>query len=487
MHTLPARQSLFLMVTAAVFGWFLAVADQTPAAETKAPASLPNIVLIFCDDLGYADVGCFDAKICKTPHIDQLAKDGIKATSFHVAQAVCSASRTAILTGCLPNRVGILGALSNVSKNGIHDDETTMAELFRSKGYATAIFGKWHLGHHPQFLPGRHGFDEYLGIPYSNDMWSKNPNGKFPPLPLFKQQGDAPAEVLGYDTDQSRFTTDFTNAAVSFIERNAAKPFFLYLPHPMPHTPIFVGEERNSGEASQLYRDVIGEIDWSVGEIRKTLAQQNLTEKTLVIFTSDNGPWLLFGNHGGSTGPLREGKGTMWEGGARVPFVASWPGRIPAGTTTDIPFATYDLFPTFAKLIGAPLPNHKLDGVDVWPLLSGVSTAQPHEAMWFYYGRDLIAIRSGDWKLVFPHSYVHPAVRGQDGKRGQLVNRKFGELALYNLATDIGETTNVADEHPDIVRRLQGYAEEARDDLGDTLTGRKGTGIRQPGMVADES
>jgi arylsulfatase A len=453
------------------------------AAETR--PEKPNVIIINCDDLGYADVGAFGATICKTPQIDRLAREGVKATSFYVAQAVCSASRTALLTGCLPNRIGILGALSHVSKNGIADSEVTLGELFQSQGYSTAMYGKWHLGCQAQFLPGRHGFDEAFGIPYSNDMWSKNPYGKFPPLPLFRQKGDSPAEIIGHDTDQSRFTTDFTMAAVSFIDRHADKPFFIYLAHPMPHTPIFVSEERNSGDRAQLYRDVIGEIDWSVGTIRQTLEKHQLTRKTLVIFTSDNGPWLVFGNHAGSTGPLREGKGTMWDGGARVPFVACWPGVIPPDTTVDLPMATYDLFPTFAKMLGAKLPDHPIDGVDIWPQLTGTSKVQPHKSLWFYYGRDLIAVRSGPWKLVFPHTYVHPVERGNDGQRGKLVNQKFNELALYNLESDIGETTNLASQHPEIVAQLEAYAEVARNELGDALTNRKGSGVRPPGTVND--
>ena len=289
----------------------------------------PNVVIVFADDLGYGDVGCFGNTVIRTPNIDRIAAEGVKFTDFYVAQAVCSASRTALLTGCYPNRVGILGALGPASKQGIHDRETTIAEMLKAKGYATAIFGKWHLGHHPQFLPTKHGFDEYFGLPYSNDMWPQHPTAKFPALPLIDRE-----KTIEENPDQSKLTTWYTERGVKFIEANKEKPFFLYMPHSMPHVPLFVSDKHKGKSKAGLFGDVIEELDWSVGEILATLKKHDLEKNTLVIFTSDNGPWLSYGNHAGTAGPLREGKGTTFDGGVRVPCVARLPGKIPAGPIT---------------------------------------------------------------------------------------------------------------------------------------------------------
>ena len=298
--------------------------------------SVPNIVLILADDQGYGDVGCFGGKGFATPNLDRLAREGCRFTNFHVAQAVCSASRAALLTGCYPNRIGIHGALGPSARHGIHDEETTIAEVLKQKGYATGMAGKWHLGHHPQFLPVRHGFDEYFGLPYSNDMWPYHPEAKpgtYPPLPLIEGDKVIDAEIT--PDEQRNLTTWYTERAVKFIERNKDRPFFFYLAHSMPHVPLFVSDKFQGKSQQGLYGDVMMEIDWSVGEVLKTLDKHNLTDNTLVIFTCDNGPWLSYGNHAGSAGPLREGKGTAWEGGTRVPCIMRLPGKIPAGTTSD--------------------------------------------------------------------------------------------------------------------------------------------------------
>lgn len=442
----------------------------------------PSIVIIFTDDQGYGDVGCYGAKGFATPNLDRMAREGIRFTDFYVAQPVCSSSRTALLTGCYPNRVGIVGALGPKDRHGIHDDETTLGELCKSQGYATAVFGKWHLGHQPQFLPLRHGFDEYLGLPYSNDMWPKHPTAgkEFPELPLL--EGD---KTIEKNSDQSQLTTLYTERAVAFIDKHRDQPFLVYLAHSMPHVPLHVSDKFKGKSERGLYGDVIEEIDWSVGQVLEALKRNGLDGNTLVMFTCDNGPWLVYGDHAGTAGPLREGKGTTFEGGVRVPFIARWPGKIPAGSTCCEAAMTIDLFPTIARLIGAKLPERSIDGLDIWPLLSAQAGAKsPHEALYFYWLKRLDAVRSGKWKLHLPHNYPHPDPPGGDAKPGKLTTQKIG-LALFDLAADIGETANVAEENPDVVDRLLKFIEAARNDLGDSATNRKGTGVREAGAVAD--
>jgi len=443
----------------------------------------PNIVLIFTDDQAYGDLGVYGAKGFRTPSIDRMAREGIRFTDFHVAQAVCSASRTALLTGCYPNRLGIVGALGPRNTHGIHDDETTLAEVCKSRGYATAIFGKWHLGHHPRFLPTRHGFDEYFGLPYSNDMWPRHPSApaNYPDLPLI--EGDRVAQL---NPDQSQLTTWYTERAVKFIDSNRDRPFFLYVPHSMPHVPLHVSQKFAGKSQQGLLGDVIEEIDWSVGEILGAIKRNGLDDDTLVMFSCDNGPWLTYGNHAGSAGPLREGKGTTFEGGVRVPFIARWPGKIPAGTVCTEPVMTIDVLPTVAGLIGAASPPRPIDGRDIRPLLTGQPRAKsPHEVLYFYWLQRLDAVRSGRWKLHLPHDYPSPEGTGGEGKPGKLVTKHIA-LSLYDLETDVGETKNVADRHPDIVALLLTFAEQARADLGDTATMRKGSGVREPGRIEDE-
>jgi arylsulfatase A-like enzyme len=474
----------------------LAAAFFAAALCSGSPAA-PNIVIIFTDDQGYADVGCFGAEGFETPNLDRMAAEGRKFTNFHVAQAVCSASRAALLTGCYPNRLGIHGALGPKSRTGISEKETTLAELLKAKGYATCALGKWHLGDHPDFLPLRHGFDEYLGIPYSNDMWPLHPDlkklppdvakrrGGYPPLPLFEGDRILDAEITG--EEQAQFTTRFTERAVSFIERHKEKPFFLYLAHPMPHVPLYVSEKFAGKSEQGLYGDVIMEIDWSVGQILGAIDKNGIKENTWIIFTSDNGPWLSYGHHAGSAKPLREGKGTAWEGGTRVPCLMRWPGKIPAGTTCDDLLMTIDLLPTIAKTTGADLPALPIDGKDVTPLVfGGPGAREPREFYAFYYKtNELHAIASADgkWKLYLPHSYR--TLAGQPGgKDGMPVNYKNNEVTtpeLYDLKADISETTDVAGRHPEVVKQLLGYAATIRADLGDSLTKSPATGAREPG------
>lgn len=456
-------------------------------ASLRADDRLPNVVIIFTDDQGYADVGCFGAKGFTTPNLDRMAREGRRFTDFHVAQAVCSASRTALLTGCYPNRIGIHGALGPGSRVGIGDGEVTIAELLKPRGYATAIFGKWHLGDRPQFLPMRHGFDEYFGIPYSGDMWPFHPEakpGSYPPLPLI--EGDKPLKVGLTPEDQEQLTTQYAEHAVSFIERNKARPFFLYVTPNQPHVPLFVSAKFKGKSEQGIYGDVIMEIDWLVGEILGALKKQGLDEKTLVIFTSDNGPWLSYGNHAGSAEPLREGKGTAFEGGHREAFIVRWPGKIPADSVCSEPAMTIDLFPTIARLTGAKLPEHKIDGLDIWPLFAGDAGARnPHDAYFFYYAQnELQAVRGGEWKLFFPHkarSMIGQAP-GKDGIPGKYKALPVAQ-ELYHLKTDVGETKDVAAQNPEIVKRLEALAETARADMGDRLTNRTGKGNREPGRV----
>jgi arylsulfatase len=451
-------------------------------------AASPNIVLIFADDLGYADIGPFGAKKHRTPHLDRLAREGGRFTSFYTAQPVCSASRAALLTGCYPNRVGIHGALGPQSKVGIHSNEVTLAELVKQKDYATAIFGKWHLGHHPQFLPTRHGFDEYYGLPYSNDMWPHHPEakkGSYPELPLIDGE-----RTIAHNPDQTQLTKNYTERATRFIAKNKEQPFFLYLAHSMPHVPLYASDRFKGKSGAGLYADVIEEIDWSVGEILKTLAENNLDQNTLVIFTSDNGPWLSYGDHAGSAGPLREGKGTVWEGGVRVPCIMRWPGKIPAATECAEPAMTIDFFPTIAHLIGADLPAHKIDGKNIWPLLDGTANAKsPQPAYFFYYNtNDLLAVRSGPWKLHVPQTYrsLNGRTGGTNGIPAKYENLKT-DLALYNLDSDPGETKNLAPDQPEVVAKLQSLLAAARRDLGDNLAKTLPTYARPPGRVLEES
>jgi arylsulfatase A len=497
-HTTHQFLRPFTMIFVALSGCLAAsLALNAPAAQSS---KLPNIVIIFTDDQGYADVGVFGAKGFRTPNIDRLAAEGCIFRNFHVAQPVCSASRAGLLTGCYPNRIGIHGALGPRSKVGISDTELTLAQLVKQRGYATAIFGKWHLGDSQQFLPIQHGFDEYFGLPYSNDMWPLHPDlVKLPPNDERRKRGypdlvmfEGNRVVIPQITheDQNQLTTWYAEHAVKFIEQHKDRPFFLYLAHNMPHVPLHVSDKFRSKTERGLYGDVIEEIDWSVGQVMDALKRTGLEQNTWVIYTSDNGPWLSYGDHAGSAYPLREGKGTCWEGGTREPCVMRWPGKIPAGTECTKMLMTIDLLPTIAKLIHADLPKNKIDGLDVWPIISGKRSAKnPHAAYWFYYEvNQLQSVVSGDgrWKLQLPHTYRtlggHPG--GHDGMPVPYEQRKLERAELYDLVNDISEANDVSGQHADIVKRLEAEAEKARLELGDALTKRQGQGVREPGRVA---
>ncbi len=474
MHRTYLRASwsglLFLLAAGMFFG---------PA---RAAERSPNIVLIYFDDLGWGDWGCFGSRSIRTPHIDRLAAEGTRFTSFYVSQPVCSASRASLLTGCYANRVGIHGALGPESKVGLSTNEVTLARLLKSQGYATAAVGKWHLGRPVEFLPLHHGFDEYLGLPYSNDMWPNHPTarpGYYPALPLI--DGDAVVETM---PDQRQLTTRYTARAVSFIERHRDQPFFLYLAHSMPHVPLHVSPARQGHSASGVYGDVIEELDDSVGQVLAALDRLQLRSNTWVVVTSDNGPWLSYGNHAGSAGPFREGKGTVFEGGVRVPCVMRWPGHIPAGRTCDEPLMTIDLLPTIAGKIGAPLPPLGVDGRECWPVLEGKGRNQDRTYLFYYGQNELQALRRGHWKLILPHTAA--VLEGQGGGNDGIpvaYRRLKTGVELYDLDSDPGETRNLAGIHTAVRDRLLAEAEAARSDLGDALTGRKGTGNREPGKV----
>lgn len=443
---------------------------------------LPNFIIIFTDDQGYADVGCYGAKGFVTPHLDRMAAEGVRFTDFYVAAASCTPSRAALMTGCYPQRVGLPYVLGPKSKIGINSAEYTIAETLKPLGYATACFGKWHLGHHPQFLPTRHGFDEYFGLPYSNDMWPKHPERPkaYPDLPLIEGE-----KIIEYNPDQTKLTTWYTERAVKFIERNKGRPFFLYVPHSMSHVPLHVSERFKGKSKQGLYGDVMMEIDWSVGQILSTLKRLGIDEQTLVIFTSDNGPWLSYGDRAGSAGPLREGKGTTFEGGMREPCIMRWPSKIPAGTVCREPASAIDILPTLMKLAGAKLPQRRIDGKDIWPLMSSQPGAKsPHEALFYYRGWALEAVRSGRWKLHLPHSYRTLSGRpgGTGGKPVRYQRAEIG-LALFDLEKDIGEHRDVSAQHPQVLKRLLALADKMRQDLGDSAKHMTGENRRPPGRI----
>lgn len=463
------------------------------AADAK--SKLPNVVLIFIDDMGYGDVGCFGATQYNTPNIDRLASNGMRFTNFYVAQAVSSASRAGLLTGCYSNRVGISGALMPYDSIGINADEQLIPELLSTRGYRNAIVGKWHLGHLFQFLPLQNGFDEYFGLPYSNDMWPVDYDGKpatkdkaswllrYPPLPLIK--GNEKIKEINTPDDQAQLTTMYTEYAVDFINRNKDRPFFLYLAHSMVHVPLAVSDKFKGKSKQGLFGDVVMEVDWSVGEVMKTLTDNGLTENTLVIFTTDNGPWLNFGNHAGSAGGLREGKGCSWEGGQRVPCIMSWPGRIPEGTICNNIASTIDILPTLCSISGAALPTKKIDGVNILSLMEGDFESNPRDVFYYYYRHNSLEnVRKGQWKLVLPHTFrsYEGKLPGNDGWPGEYSAGNTG-YALYDMRRDPGERYDVKELYPKVVDDLKKLAEDMRQDLGDENYNMPGINTRKPGHL----
>lgn len=457
-----------------------------PAAVAADPPDKPNFVVLFADDQGWGDLGAYGHPDIRTPQIDRMAAEGVRLTSFYAAP-FCGPSRAALMTGSYPPRLSLAFNHGPRAATGIHPDEVTVAELLRDQGYATRMIGKWHLGDAPQFLPHRHGFDSWFGIPFSNDMWRYHPvmpirepedermisareraaltgfagQGRhydlakgqgFPhPLPLMRDD-----EVVEVDSDQRGLTTQYTRLALEFIEENRAGPFLLYLPYAMPHVPLFVSNERWGRSVRGRYGDVIEELDWSVGQILAKLRELELDRNTLVVYTSDNGPWLEYGIDAGSAGPFNRGKGTTWEGGMRVPGIFWMPGSLPAGRVTSAVAANMDLLPTFAALAGTDPPaGRALDGRDLWPLLSGATERSPHDYFYFFAGSPpgqptrLQAIRKGRHKL-----HLRRAEAGA-----------FEAVALYDLQADAGEKFDIRERHAGLIEELLEQARLFVEDL----------------------
>ncbi len=482
------------MVRKILAGGLLLAAAAIVYSFIPAKAPKPNVVIIFMDDMGYGDPNCYGGGPYHTPNLDRMAAQGIRFTHFYAAQAVCSASRAGLLTGCYPNRIGIHGALWPTAPIALNNEEETIAEILKDQGYRTGMVGKWHLGSRQPFLPLQNGFDEYLGLPYSNDMWPVDYDGKpitdtnnsrihYPPLPLI--EGNNPIRIIKTLDDQAELTSMYTQRACKFIRENKNKPFFLYLAHSMPHVPIAVSPKFRNKSGAGLFGDLMEEIDASVGEVLRTLEEQGISKNTLVIFTSDNGPWLNFGNHAGNTGGLREGKGCSFEGGQRVPCIMRWPAEIPAGVTSNEVASTIDVLPTVAAICGAKLPKKKIDGLNILPLLKREKGANPRDYFVYYYGvNNLEAIRKGKYKLVFPHkgrTYKNN-LPGYDGYPGPQPNVDV-PLALYDLSLDPGETLDVKAKFPEVVKELDALADQYRNTLGDDLRKIKGTERREPGKV----
>lgn len=421
------------------------------AAEPK-----PNIVIIFIDDLGYADIGPFGAKKQNTPNLDRMEKEGMKFTNFYAAP-VCSVSRAQLLTGCYGPRISVPGVYMPCSKNGLNPAEHTIAERMKENGYATMCIGKWHLGDQQEFLPTRQGFDHYYGIPYSNDMQRKSKQTGENVVPLMR---DEKVVELLTDEAQSRITERYTEEAISFIRAKKDQPFLLYLPHTAVHTPIHPGAAFSGKSANGRFGDWVEEMDWSVGRILNTLCELMIADRTLVIFTSDNGPWLSKGVDSGSAGPLRGGKGSTWEGGVRVPTLVWYPRKIASGSVCDVIAGTIDLLPTFVALAGGTLPAQPvIDGRDISGLLFAKSTQSPREAHFYFSGYNLQAVRQGSWKL---------AIEPQREAMGKEVAPDAVGTAprLYNLDQEIGEKTNLADKYPDVVAKLQALARQLNSEIG---------------------
>ena len=444
----------------------------------------PNIIFILTDDQGYKDLSCYGAKDIYSPNIDSLAANGAIFSSCYATNPVCSASRASIMTGCYADRIGVFNAYMPENKFGLNPNETTIAEMLKKQNYKTGIFGKWHLGDAPEFLPRKQGFDEFYGILYSNDMWPYHPKQGpvFNFSDIFLYENETKLKVL---KDQTFLTQALTERSIAFIEKNKKNPFFLFLSHPQPHVPLFVSEKFKGTSNRKLYGDVIQEIDNSVGQIIKALKERDLEENTIIIFTSDNGPWLSYGTHSGSSGIYKEGKGTSWEGGHRVPGIVYYPNEIKKNTKIEAPTMGIDWLPTIADFTKSTLPDKKIDGLSLVPLLKGETEKSPHQNFFFYYNRnELHAIRHLDYKLYFPHKYR--SLNGRMGRNDGLpINYDQNEInshELYNLKEDPSETNEISNSNQKIVDKILKIGDSIRNILGDSLKDIKGSEVREIGI-----
>ncbi len=434
----------------------------------RQPHDKPNVILINCDDLGYADIEPYGSTVNDTPYLNRMAAEGVRFTDFYMAAPVCSPSRGAMMTGCYPRRIGFgqfedKWVLFPGQGVGLSPDEVTVATLLRNQGYATRHIGKWHCGDQPAFLPTRHGFDGYFGLPYSNDMGVQSNRTDYPPLPLLRDE-----DVVQEQPDQASLTERYVEDAVRFIRTHRDEPFFLYFAHMYVHVPLFAPERFMRGSRHGRFGAAVGCVDWATGVLMHELARLGLEDNTLLIFTSDNGGAPRCGS---INKPLRGGKGTTWEGGFRVPFLVRWPGQMPAGAECTALATSMDLLPTLAGLAGGAAPDDRIiDGRNIADLMRDPSGETPHEAFTYYFRDDLEAVRSGSWKL-----FVSRFDRRE--KRREAVRE------LYDLEADIGETTNVAEANPDVVKRLERLADAAREDLGDNAAGAEGANCRPVGRV----
>jgi len=458
----------------------------TPSGATPESAiCLPNVIVILTDDQGYGDVGVFGGNTVTTPHLDRMAREGVMMTNFYASSPVCSASRSSLLTGCYPQRISIPSVVSPGTGIGLSPDEVTIAEMLQQEGYVTGLIGKWHLGYEEPFLPTRHGFDMFFGSTYSIGSGMRDGAGgpdSWPRAgwPLFEGE-----TIIEMDSDKGELTQRYTRRAVQFIEENKDRKFFLYLAHHMPHTPLHVSEAFKGKGGNGVYSDVIAEIDWSTGEILDALKQFGIDERTLVIFLSDNGPWLIFGDHGGSPGVLRDGKKQTSEGGMRVPCIMRWPGTIPREIVCDQVATAMDILPTLSRLCGGKLPSHTIDGEDISNLLFEPQTMRPHLPIFYYWESELRGVREGDWKLQFPHrdqNAPDPTKIGMGGTRGKVMTIERSQ-ALYNLAKDPAESADLSASHPEVLEHLSQLAEAAREELGDSIHGVVGSGVRPCGRT----
>ncbi len=439
--------------------------------------STPNIILINCDDLGYGDLGCYGSDKNSTPVLDQMAAEGTRFTDFYMGSPVCSPSRGAMMTGCYPPRIGFSGfeqgwVLFPNAPDGLNPEETSIAKMLKGQGYSTMLVGKWHCGDQPEFLPSRHGFDHYYGLPYSNDMGRQMRHSgemtNFPPLPLLQDD-----EVIQEQPDQAGLTERYVEKAVDFIRTNKENPFFLYFAHMYVHLPLYAPERFLKQSRNGRYGAAVECIDWATGVLLHELKRLGLDDNTLVLFTSDNGSRAR--DEGGSNLPLNGTKGTTWEGGMRLPLIARWPGKVPAGRVSDELLASIDLLPTFAGITGADLPEKPIDGLDCSEHLLGNSPETPRDTFYYYHTRCLCAVRHGDWKL---HIFRHGDEPWKDK-----TDDASPVVELYNLRDDIGETTDVSGDHPEIVEKILGLASEARQELGDACERVEGQGVRSIGRV----